>query len=88
MVKLLLALSLLLTGCASAVKPLPPEIRYVKVEPPAPPVVNRPELPVLSLKPGDTPDVVIQAHRESIKLLQQWGLQLEAILDGYRKKDK
>lgn len=87
MVKFILFLVLLLTGCAS-VQPLPPEIRYVQVQPPAPPVVNRPELPVLSLKPGDTPDVVIQAHRESIKLLQQWGLQLEAILDGYRKKDK
>ena len=55
---------------------------------PEPPFIERPELEVLNLKEGDTPDVVIQAHRVTIKKLQKWGLEEEVILDGYRKKDK
>ena len=55
---------------------------------PEPPYIERPELDVLNLKEGDGPDTVIQAHRVTIKKLQKWGLEEEAILDGYRKKDK
>lgn len=51
---------------------------------PAPPAIERPELDVLYLKETDTPDIVIQSHRLTIKKLQKWGLQQEAILDGYR----
>lgn len=54
---------------------------------PAPPFIERPELDVLNLKEGDTPDVVIQAHRVTIKKLQKWGLEEETILNGYRKKE-
>lgn len=51
---------------------------------PAPPNIERPELDVLYLKETDTPDIVIQSHRSTIRKLQKWGLQQEAILDGYR----
>ena len=44
------------------------------------------ELDVLTLKEGDTPDIVIQAHRVTIKKLQKWGLEQEVLLDGYRKE--
>jgi hypothetical protein len=50
-------------------------------------MVNRPELPVLSITREMDPGTVIQLHRETIKRLQAWGLELEAALEAYRKKD-
>lgn len=81
MVRLLL-ISLLLVGCAHD-----PKIEYVIVEPPAPPTINRPELPVLQVTREMDPGTIIQLHRETIKVLQAWGLELEAALNAYRKKD-
>lgn len=60
---------------------------YINVCPEAP-FIERPELEVLNLKDGDTPDQVIQAHRVTIKKLQKWGLEEEAVLNGYRKGQK
>jgi len=54
---------------------------------PEPPVVNRPELPVLDITKDMDPGTIIQLHRETIKRLQAWGLELEAALNAYRKKD-
>jgi hypothetical protein len=85
---LLLAAALALAGCATAPPAPRVEVRYVQVDPPAPPLVNRPELPVLALREGDDAGAVLQAHRETIKLLQAWGLRLEALLDAYRPKEK
>lgn len=68
---------LLLSACATT--------QHVPVPAPEPPQVARPVLETQFLKPGDSPDKVIQAHRLAIKQLQQWGLELEALLDGYRK---
>jgi hypothetical protein len=70
------------SGCSL----LQPKTEYINVCP-APPFIERPELDVLNLKEDDTPDIVIQAHRITIKKLQKWGLEEEVILDGYRKKD-
>lgn len=75
-------LLLTLTGCETFGKT---KVEYITVCP-EPPFIERPELEVLNLKEGDTPDTVIQAHRITIKKLQKWGLEEEAILDGYRKK--
>ena len=80
MAKVTLLLCTLLVGCASA-----PELRVADW--PEPPVVDRPELPVLSLTPDMDAGTVIQLHRETIKRLQAWGLELEAALNAYRKKD-
>ena len=74
-----------LYGCATKPEYKPPEIVYVK--PAEPPKVERPELETQLLQVGDGPDKVIQAHRVDIKRLQKWGLELEAILDGYRTKE-
>ena len=71
----------LLVGCATT---QPTELRVADW--PEPPVVNRPELPVLSITKDMDPGTVIQLHRETIKRLQAWGLELEAALDAYRKK--
>ena len=71
----------LLTACATGGDP----VRFVTVCP-EPPYIERPELDVLTLKEGDTPDIVIQAHRVTIKKLQKWGLEQEVLLDGYRKE--
>lgn len=85
MVKLhLIALVVILSGCATT--QLPPEI--IRVYPPAPPRIERPKLETQYLKPGDEADVVLQAHRIDIKRLQKWGLELEAILDGYRSAEE
>ena len=78
-----IAYTFLLSGCGL----LKTKTEYINVCP-APPFIERPELEVLNLKEDDTPDVVIQAHRLTIKKLQKWGLEEEVILDGYRKKDK
>lgn len=82
--KALLSVILLtsLTGCSL----FQTKTEYITVCP-EPPFIERPELEVLNLKEGDTPDVVIQAHRVTIKKLQKWGLEEEVILDSYRKKD-
>ena len=71
----------LLAGCATN-----PQIEYRVADIPEPPVINRPDLPVLAATPDMTPGQVIQLHRETIKVLESWGLQLEAALDAYRKK--
>lgn len=81
--KALLSVILLtsLTGCSL----FQTKTEYITVCP-EPPFIERPELEVLNLKDGDTPDVVIQAHRVTIKKLQKWGLEEEVILNSYRKK--
>lgn len=71
----------ILTACATGGK----QVDYLTVCP-EPPFIERPELDVLNLKDGDGPDIVIQAHRVTIKKLQKWGLEEEAILNGYRKE--
>lgn len=76
----IIILSCLLTACATGGDPT----RFVTVCP-EPPFIERPELDVLNLKEGDTPDIVIQSHRVTIKKLQKWGLEQEAVLEGYRK---
>lgn len=81
MVRVLLLCSLL-AGCCSA-----PQVKYVTEKMPEPPALTRPELDVDNLKPGDTPDVVIQAHRVSIKKLQGYSMQLETIINGYRSTE-
>lgn len=62
-----------------------PRVEFVPVCP-EPPFIERPELDVLNLKEGDTPDIVLQSHRVTIKQLQKWGIEQEVILDGYRKE--
>lgn len=80
---LIAILLLLITGCAHQTR-----IEYVIVEPPEPPVINRPELPVLQASKEMDAGTIIQLHRETIKVLQAWGLELEAALNAYRKDKK
>ena len=79
-ITLLLTL-VLLTGCGTT------KIEYVEVPPKEPPVIVRPVLETDYLKPGDDAGVVLQAHRLTIKKLQQWGMELETALSAYKKKD-
>lgn len=76
-----LALCAILAGCQCT-----PKVEYRIVDIPEPPVINRPELPVLNVNSSMNAGQIIQLHRETIKVLQSWGLQLEAALDAYRKK--
>ena len=75
-------LSLFLVGCATT------EVKTVIVDPPQPPVINRPELPVLTITKDMDAGTILQLHRETIKVLQAWGLELEAALNAYRKDKK
>jgi hypothetical protein len=68
-----------LAGCATTTK-----TEYIKVPPAEPPVITRPDLDTDYIKSGDDAGTVIQAHRLTIKKLQQWGLELEAALNAYR----
>lgn len=61
---------------------------YVPVMPPEPPRVERPEIESVNVQADDSYGTIIQAFRIDIKRLQKWGLELEALLDGYRKKEK
>lgn len=72
--------ALALTGCAHT------QVEYRYVDLPEPPVIARPDLKTQTLKAGDSPATVVQAHREDVLNLQSWGKQLEAALDGFRKK--
>jgi PBP1b-binding outer membrane lipoprotein LpoB len=80
MVKALL-LALLLTGCAAPKT----QIEYRVADVPEPPVINRPDLPVLTITKDMDPGTIIQLHRETILVLKAWGLELEAALNAYRK---
>jgi len=57
----------------------------IQVSCPVPPSIPRPQLETDALKIGDDSGTVIQAHRITIKRLQSWGLEQEAILKGYQK---
>jgi len=70
---------LLLAGCGTT------KIEYRYLELPEPPVINRPELPVLEISKEMDAGTVLQLHRQTIKILQAWGLELEAALSAYRK---
>jgi hypothetical protein len=73
---------LIATGCASVPKPI--QQAPIVSQCPVPGSINRPDLPIDHLQNDSTPDEVVLAAKLSIKILQKWGLQLEAILDGYR----
>lgn len=76
-------LCLFLASCATQ-----PQIEYRVVDIPEPPRIDRPELPVLSITNDMDAGTIIQLHRETIKRLQAWGLELEAALNAYRKDNK
>ena len=71
-----------LAGCATV--PVP-QVKYVTTECPEAPVIERPDLDTDYLTDKSNPGDVIQAHRLAIKKLQKWGMEEEAILNGYRK---
>lgn len=77
----MLILAASVAGCATT-----PQIEYRVAQIPEPPVVNRPELPVLKVTKDMDPGTILQLHRETIKVLQSWGLELEAALNAYRTK--
>lgn len=77
-IKLLLTGCLMLTGCATKT--------MVTAACPEPPVTARPRLSVLELKLGDSPDSVLRSHRTDIKALQGYAIELETLLDAYRKE--
>lgn len=91
---LMIILALALSACATK----PPEVKIETVEVkvpvmvpiPAPPVTKRPELVIFQLTDDDKadPGKVSIAYRASIKQLQGYVLQLEAIVEGYRKLSK
>lgn len=91
---LAIVLALVLAGCKTPA----PEVRVETVEVrvpvlvpiPAPPVTKRPDLVIFQLTQTDKadPGVVSLAYQASIKQLQGYVLQLEAIVEGYRDLSK
>jgi hypothetical protein len=89
-------LAIALTGCGSMasvtghITPSKCDATIVKVpvpiNPPAPPVVQRPALAIYQLSAGDekNPAKVAKAYKASVKSLQGYATQLEIILNGYR----
>lgn len=83
MAKIVLALLLLLGGCATQER-----IVYVQATQIDPPLITRPELDTELLKPGMDAGEVLQLHRLTIIKLMAWGTQLEGALNVYRTKGK
>jgi hypothetical protein len=94
-----LILAVLLTGCASVgggqnVVPTRVDTVEVKVQVmvpiPAPPVTARPALVIFDLKEADKkdPGKVALAYQATIKQLQGYALQLETVVESYRKLSK
>lgn len=80
----LLALALLLSGCAT---PGPQIVRVpVAAECPAPAVVPRPALAVADLTPDAAPDAVLKAYAATVEALMSYAEALETQLDAYRSK--
>lgn len=75
MVKLFLCL--LLAGCGTT--------KYMSAPLTPPPKLERPALATEVLKKGDSPEVVVRAHRVAIKQLQEYAMKLEVLLASYRK---
>lgn len=84
-----------LVGCGTT---KPDNVRYQKVEVKVPVMVpvpmpeepNRPELIIHTLTEADRddPGLVVTAYKASVKQLQGYVLELEHIIDGYRKLSK
>lgn len=78
----------LLNGCAApreVVRVEPVEVLVpVPVPPPAPPVVERPALPIEVLAPVATPADVARAYVATVIVLIGYADALEALLDAYR----
>ncbi len=85
MKRLALLLSLALLACHRTPQTV---LVPVAVPCPPPPKVQRPRLPIVDLKPGDSPDLIQKALLASIQLLQGYAQQLETILDGYNPEPK
>lgn len=91
------ALALALTGCGtvagvtSHITPSKCDPVYVKIpvpiNPPQPPVVQRPVLAIYQLSSADSknPAKVAKAYKATVKSLQGYSSQLEIILNGYRQ---
>ena len=78
----------MLAGCASApiVSTRTVEVQVpVAVECPAPPHLARPSLPIKGLSAQSDPADVARAYVTSIESLQGYSLELETVLDGYRR---
>lgn len=80
MKRVLLIVMLALGGCASA-----PKVEYRVADYPEPPVIQRPELPVLTITKDMPAGEVIQLHRQTIVILEGYAAKLEAALAAYRK---
>lgn len=52
---------------------------------PAPATIERPFLPISSLKPDSPASDVVKAYVISVEVLKGYAVQLEMILQGYRK---
>lgn len=82
LIMLLLVLSL--GGCTAFTKSV---VRVPVSDCPVPKEVVRPTLPIDNLKPGDEadPGKVAVAYAATVKALMGYVLELEQVLDGYRK---
>lgn len=67
----------LVSGCTTT--------RYFSAPLPTLQKLERPVLETEALKQGDSPDVVVRAHRLAIKQLQEYAMKLELLLNAYRR---
>ena len=63
-----------------------PQIQYVPVPCPEPPQIQRPVLPITTLKPEDSMEKERQLWLATVQALDSYCKQLEDILSGYRSK--
>lgn len=77
----------LTTGCAWRVRTEVQEVYVPIVHCPAPPVIERPELPIHNMTPEQQkhPGEVVKHYKATVKDLQGYAQQLERILEEYDK---
>lgn len=82
MKRLVIALTMLLSGCCTL-----PETAEVPVAVPCtpPPVIQRPQLSIRHLKAGLPPAEVKRLYAESLEQLSGYATGLEKLLYGYRE---
>ena len=83
---------LFLSGCATT-RPCEPIVQIKEVpkivykNPPSPPEINKPDLPLYSLDEDSDPDKIAKAYVATVELLRDYAKKLEIALDAYRSED-
>lgn len=82
-IALLIILLIILFGCAEKRVLDIQEVKVPILYCPKPAVVERPSLPIINIREMDTPGEVAKKYKATVKVLQDYSIQLEEIVKSY-----